>query len=110
MNLLVLLKIVKLHKESHHPGHAESESSTVVAFAEEPEPGQGKATSCREEVPDMAGLQSSLDPRLQVSLSSTASQLHGSCIGSFCFLPCICASLTNLGLSLPMEPLSPLVL
>lgn len=35
VNLLVLPKIVELLKECYHPGHAESESSSVLAFAEE---------------------------------------------------------------------------
>lgn len=82
VNLLVLFQIVELREESHHPGHAVSESSSVVAFAEEPELGQGKATGCREEVPHMAGLQYSLDPKRQISLSPAASQLHEAVLGS----------------------------
>jgi hypothetical protein len=114
LNLLVLSKVVELQKESHHPGHAEPESSSVVAFTEEPERGEGKATGYREEGTGMAGLQSSPDPRLQVRLCLCLSASWQLC-GIFCFLHYICASFTDLHLSLPqssfsLEPSSPLVL
>lgn len=67
--LASFIKSCGIAKSIPSSSHEESESSSVVVFAEEPELGQGKATGCREEGTNMAGLLSSLDPRLQISLS-----------------------------------------
>lgn len=109
MNLLVLSKVVELQKEPHHPGHAESEHSSVVAFTEEPEFGDGKATGYKEEGRGMAGLLSSLDPRLQVKLSPCLPASWQLC-RDLLLLALHLYFLHHLHLSLPLEPLSPLVL